>query len=52
MIGHQNIRVNLTMCSGSVLTKPAQVRAVVLIREKARLAVVAALDDVGGDVSE
>ena len=50
MVGHENVGVNVAAALVGVLPQPVEIKAVIFIRIKARLPVVAPLDDVQWDV--
>ena len=52
VIGHQYIGVQRAICFLQRFAEPMEVALVVLLREKARLAIVAPLDDVEGNAIE
>lgn len=52
MVGHENVGVNVAASLVGVLAQPVEIKAVIVIRIKAGLAVVASLDDVLRDVGQ
>ena len=52
MVGHQHIGMNATACLACVFAQPVQVTAVILIRHKADLPVIAALNQMQGDIGQ
>ena len=52
MVGHENVGVNVAAALVGVLPQPVEIKAVVFIRIKARLPVVAPLDNVKRDVRQ
>lgn len=52
MIGHQDIGMDQAAPPVRGLGKPAEIGAIVVVGEKDGLAVIAALDDMGGDAGD
>ncbi len=50
MVGHQHIGMHLAAGLAGIFSQPVEIEAIVLVGEKASLAIVAALDDVQGDI--
>ena len=52
MVGHENVGVNVAASLVGVLPQPVEIKALIFIRIKANLPVVAPLDDVQRDVRQ
>src|SRR3990167_6008075 len=50
MVGHQRISMNPAISLAGVLGQPIQITAIIFIGEKARLAVITALDEMDGNI--